>query len=273
MATTNNPEMNGGFFIGANEVLKELVKIGGDLERAQAEAHGLVEIHGRPHLWDSENKFYYPVPIPEVEDPPFPSPYVFFTLDGIVDYIRENVEGMIPPAASNERLILHVVDHHTVRLMTPPTPNECKRNVIAMCEAHVPRITFESYMDTERFNTMLLSNFIETEARESLFSVVKSMTKEQGCTTSDDGVSQVITVRQGVSSASNVVFQNPVPLKPMRTFTEVEQPESNFTLRVNEDAKCALFEADGGAWKNVAVQRIKDYLKTQLYGTNVVVIA
>lgn len=89
----------------------------------------------------------------------------------------------------------------------------------------------------------------------------------------DDGISQVITTKQGVSMAQNVVFQNPVPLKPMRTFTEVDQPESNFTLRVDEDANCALYEADGGAWKNEAVINIHDYLKNNLYGQNIVVLA
>lgn len=89
----------------------------------------------------------------------------------------------------------------------------------------------------------------------------------------DDGVSQVLTVKQGVSLAQNVTLQNPVPLKPMRTFSEVDQPESNFTLRVNGDADVALFEADGGAWKNAAVANIKNYLESKLYGYGVVVLA
>ena len=80
-------------------------------------------------------------------------------------------------------------------------------------------------------------------------------------------------VEQGVSMASNVTFKNPVPLKPIRTFAEIDQPESNFTLRVNDSAQAALFEADGGVWKNVAVALIKDYLKSNLYGCNVSVIA
>ena len=270
MANSSTPEMKGGFFTGATEVVKELVNMGSEMEKAYQESRGIVMIGGHEHYWDPDKKEYVRIEIPKPEDDPFPDPYVFFTLDGIVDYICTDVEGIIHDFGS---LILHVVDQHTVKLMTPPSCNSKKRRVIAMCTAHVPRITFESYMDTERFNTMLLSNFIETEARENLFRVIKSMTKEQGCTTTDDGVSQVITVKQGVSTASNVAFQNPVPLKPMRTFTEIEQPESNFTLRVNEHAHCALFEADGGAWKNEAVQRIRDYLKQQLYGENIVVIA
>ena len=137
----------------------------------------------------------------------------------------------------------------------------------------MPDIRFDSYMDIEQFNVQLLSTFIETPVRAELFKIVKSLTKEQNCNATDDGVSQVLTVKQGVSLAQNVTLQNPVPLKPMRTFSEVDQPESNFTLRVNGDADVALFEADGGAWKNAAVANIKNYLESKLYGYGVVVLA
>lgn len=59
----------------------------------------------------------------------------------------------------------------------------------------------------------------------------------------------------------------------MRTFSEVDQPESNFTLRVNENAECALYESDGGAWKNEAVSSIAHYVRQKLYASNVVVMA
>ena len=55
-------------------------------------------------------------------------------------------------------------------------------------------------------------------------------------------------------------------LKPYRTFTEVEQPESDFIFRMKDMGSvcCALFEADGGAWRNVAMHNIKAYLQEQL---------
>ena len=34
-----------------------------------------------------------------------------------------------------------------------------------------------------------------------------------------------------------------------RTFLEVEQPESEFLLRVDPDEGIGFFEADGGIWK------------------------
>ena len=38
-------------------------------------------------------------------------------------------------------------------------------------------------------------------------------------------------------------------------------------MRDDEDrngVKCAVFEADGGAWKNVAMKNIKEYLQFEL---------
>ncbi len=278
MATNPTSDIkNAGFFGGATELAQYLVNTGAEAERKNMlieAAQKIVEIDGQKYSWDSKNGYWEPIePVKFIpDDDPVPDAHIFFTLDGLIDYIIENVEGLIP-IEREKRLILQVVDHTTVKLISHPSEHHKERHVIAKCNAHIPDISFGEYMDTESFNTQLLSQFIDTPARAELFRVIKSMTKEQGCTTTDDGVSQVITTKQGVSMAQNVVFQNPVPLKPMRTFTEIEQPESNFTLRVNEDADCALFEADGGAWKNVAVTSIRDYLRSKLAGENVAVIA
>lgn len=278
MASNNTtPEIkSAGFFGGATELAKYLVEQGVDNERKNVEnMQKVIEIDGHKYVWNRNNYRWEPVrPVNFLpDDPEHPASYDFFTLDGLIDYIRENVEGLIPEGEGEGRLILQVIDHKTVKLMSHPSMFHKVRHAIAECHAHVPNIYFDTYMDTERFNTMLLSNFIDTPARAELFKVVQSMTKEQNLNTTDDGVSQVITVKQGVSMAANVTFKNPVPLMPMRTFTEIEQPESNFTLRVNDSAHCALYEADGGAWKNEAVAKIRDYLKNHLYGYNVVVIA
>ena len=52
------------------------------------------------------------------------------------------------------------------------------------------------------------------------------------------------------------------------TILEVEQPASDFVFRMKADKYdgilCAIFEADGGAWKVEATQRIKDYLMREL---------
>jgi hypothetical protein len=111
------------------------------------------------------------------------------------------------------------------------------------------------------------------ENRAKVLQLVGNLRKEQSMQTADDGVSQKVTVNAGVVKAADVIVRNPVPLTPFRTFREVEQPESPFVLRVNEEARAALFTGDGSAWKLQAVARIGGYLRHNLQGYNVVVIA
>ncbi len=82
----------------------------------------------------------------------------------------------------------------------------------------------------------------------------------------DDGVTQKATIKQGIASKTEAIVPNPVKLRPYRTFIEVEQPVSEFIFRMkdNQGIHCALFEADGGAWKNAAMKNVKDYLESAL---------
>ena len=268
-----------GFFNGSRELAEFLVDQGADaqmardnLDREKELLHQEINtIGGFPHRWDTLAHKWIPMEVVVPPDPPMPKPLEFFTLAGLIDYINENTEGMIPTDGS--RLILQVQDHRTVKLLTQPSPDQRQRYTVAYAQAHTPEITFGRYMDTDTFCTELLSKFIETDARKTLFQVAKSMTKEQTATTTDDGVGQQITVKEGVSMATTGNFQNPVPLRPRRTFSEVDQPESNFTLRVDKEAKVALFESDGGAWKIDAVNYIRQYLTAQIENPAVIVIA
>ena len=84
----------------------------------------------------------------------------------------------------------------------------------------------------------------------------------------DDGVTQKATVKTGITSVGDAIVPNPVKLQPFRTFIEVTQPESAFVFRMRQadgrGVECAIFEADGGAWKNAAMKSIKEYLQNEL---------
>ncbi len=82
--------------------------------------------------------------------------------------------------------------------------------------------------------------------------------------TGDDGVSQAVTINQGIATKADVRVPNPVDLAPYRTFLEVEQPTSQFIFRMKDGPRGAIFEADGGAWRNQAIVNIREYLKEEL---------
>lgn len=67
------------------------------------------------------------------------------------------------------------------------------------------------------------------------------MTDEKSVRTNDNGVTQTVEARQGVSLNAMVDVKPRVMLRPFRTFLEVEQPESEFLLRVDPDEGIWLF--------------------------------
>lgn len=77
-------------------------------------------------------------------------------------------------------------------------------------------------------------------------------------------------LKRALRPLQEVEVPSPCRLMPYRTFTEVKQPMSSFIFRVKDNDRlgvsCALFEADGGAWKNEAKKNIKEYLEKELDG-------
>ena len=80
----------------------------------------------------------------------------------------------------------------------------------------------------------------------------------------------VIGALPGLSATMGVALKQVVPVKPrvtlapFRTFLEVEQPASEFILRLDNNASIGLLEADGGMWKLVARETIKKFLEEKL---------
>ena len=77
-------------------------------------------------------------------------------------------------------------------------------------------------------------------------------------------MSQSVTVKKGVSLLENETVKPRINLSPFRTFREVPQPESEFILRLDNDGRVGLFEADGGVWKIEAKINIAEYFENQL---------
>ena len=185
------------------------------------------------------------------------------TLTGLVNYVKSNLERV------DSQLYLHVVNESNVRLMGTL---ECdgEREVLATADAIVPEFEFGWFHDMEKFNIALQSKFVDLRVdqeneddRAILLKVVGNVQEENVKNTGDNGYSQAVTIKQGVHSA-DVLVPNPVLLAPYRTFLEVEQPASQFIFRMKDGPKAAIFEADGGAWRNKAIENIRMYLAEQL---------
>lgn len=183
------------------------------------------------------------------------------TLTSLVDYIRANVDCM------DDKMIIHVQSPTKVALYSQLDIDRVREYMVEV-DASVPEFSYGRYYDHESFLIALQSKFINNPDRELLLKFAGTVEDKSVATYGDDGVTQKATIKTGVASKSDAIVPNPVKLRPFRTFIEVEQPESAFVFRMNQDGnggvKCAIFESDGGAWKNAAMKNVKEYLKFEL---------
>lgn len=110
--------------------------------------------------------------------------------------------------------------------------------------------------------------YLPSPDREAVLRVLGNVQDGAVKTSTDDGVSQTVTARVGIVKVGDVDVPNPVTLRPMRTFPEIEQPESRYLFRMRS-AKAdggptvALFQADGGAWELEAINRIAEWFRSR----------
>jgi hypothetical protein len=108
-----------------------------------------------------------------------------------------------------------------------------------------------------------MTRFYETEERQSLIKLVSSLADSDVATSEDDGISQTVTVKTGVVRKSKADVKPTWYLAPIRTFLDVEQPESLFLCRIKSYNQIALYEADCNLWVVDAIAKVCDYLKAQ----------
>lgn len=187
---------------------------------------------------------------------PKAAPFAVHTLTGLVDYLKSQFDG-------NSAVIIQVVSPTEVKVKSPLNA-DAERDYFIKAEALIPNFRFDSWYDTEDFNIKLQSCFVSSEDRDIMLKVVGNIKEEMVSNYGDDGVAQSVVAKAGVASVAKVEVPNPVLLAPYRTFIEVVQPESDFVFRMQSGPRCAIFEADGGAWKNDAIEKIKEYLASSL---------
>lgn len=177
-------------------------------------------------------------------------------LDSICKLIRTEI------AKVNTTIMVHVANYKTVAVTTTYL-EDFSRNLLYGAEADAPGLR-TGWRENEDALIELRSLFIPNEGTEYLLDLLSRMTNENEVKTEDNGVTQTVQVRQGVALSAYATVKPRVKLQPFRTFLEVEQPESEFLLRVNADKGIALFEADGGIWKLEAKRNIANYFETHL---------
>lgn len=192
----------------------------------------------------------------------------FTTLTSFCHFIERNPQGLDLNGA-----IITIDRDFEVRLLSAPDPLDGARTVYALAKRHSFRgVEFGNQYAVEDFIIALKSKFVKEDSDwEQVFELAKKVTVEDSVELNDDGMSQRVTVKQGVSAASLTTVNKPTDhaLRPYRIFPEVEQPKSIFFMRISGNkstgAYIALFETDGGKWKVDASEIIKRFIEDHLF--------
>ena len=195
--------------------------------------------------------------------PPTVKPFTIHTLTGIIDYFSS------PEDVKKEETLLHIETPTTLALFGPYTDQWKQRDRFLDIELIKGNpFRFNYWYEHEQFVIEMQAKFIQDETTKLILSRVGNITDQHVKNIADDGISQDITVRKGITQEANTKVPNPVTLNPYRTFPEVEQPSSNFIFRLRSVdgglPQCALFDADGGQWQLEAIQNIKEWLEEKL---------
>lgn len=215
---------------------------------------------------------FSPTPLHQVQpELPEPDPLVVHTLEGLADYLSVNQDGLEEGEAS-----IHIVSPTRVEVVSD-LRGSGQRFTYARA-SYEPRVgpshiqngfVFGDFVPVERAVIAVQALFEDDGDREDVLRLLGNVRDEQVTTQEDDGITQEVIAEASIGVDREEV-PNPVDLAPHRTFPEVEQPVSPFILRMQKSDRsgiqAAFFEADGGAWKLEAIERIDAWLREREVG-------
>lgn len=200
--------------------------------------------------------------IPQLDD--IPKQLQVHSLDSVVRLIVQDHAGLPSP------LFVDIQSHNAVNVFSDYNLNFAedapKYERYGLCRSVCEEINVfsEVIMEHEEAMINLRACFVQGEGTAYLLDLLSTVSEEQGVQQKDNGLNQTVTVKRGISLVERVGVKPRVSLAPYRTFREVEQPASEFLVRVLGGSRIMLKEADGGMWMLEAKRRIKAYFDEKL---------
>lgn len=231
--------------------MNEMLGLRGAIEKIEEMA-----IKGNIKLFDIHDRKYSTKQLYEIEKRyDAPQKITLNTLESLTDVIKIELNKIPQP------LFIDVVSPIMIEVFTTFLIEEsCRRNFLYKAEAELPHIDLNTYINHESFMISLRSKFVENDDVKYMLELLSKISDKNSVESEDNGMSQTVQARKGVVLVENVTVRPKVKLAPFRTFLEIDQPESEFLLRLREGGQIGIYEADGGAWKLDAKSRIKKYL-------------
>lgn len=215
------------------------------------------ELIALPHAWHLKDKQS------ALEPGPAAAALALYSLSAVTDYLEANRDEL-----ELKRIVVHVVSPHLVRVIGPLRERRDRETFVEAKATDYTDNFLGRFLALEEFIIGLQSRFMDLGVRTDVLKLIASVKHEKVQTSADDGVTQTVTAKAGIALVAEAAVPNPVRLMPFRTFREIAQPESEFVLRLQggegRPVTAGLFEADGGTWRNHAMDHIATWLKARV---------
>lgn len=181
------------------------------------------------------------------------------SLDALVKLIKTEA------VAICKTLYITIPDHMTVDCFTKPNADErFFRQFFYQAKAtDVPGWEARTQFSFDEAMIALRTRFQKTVDTDYTLKLLSEITTGAKVTFNDNGVATTVVTQKGIALQGNETIRPIVSMKPYRTFQEVEQPVSEFLIRIN-DRGINFIEADGGMWKLNARENVKAFLEDKL---------
>lgn len=188
------------------------------------------------------------------------APINLHSLDALVQMIKTEAlsrhDGIIYAEANGHDTVSCFLQPDTKLRFIRPTLYNVKAK-------DVPGWKEESDIQYEQALIAIRTRFQQSADTEYLLRLLSEISNGAKVTFSNNGVATTVVSQKGVALQGSEPIRPIITLKPYRTFQEIEQPASEFHIRISERG-IRFIEADGGMWKLAARQTIVEYLKEHL---------
>jgi hypothetical protein len=236
-----------------------------------------IEALAVPNFKEDGEYLYCDQELKRITDPAYPEAIQCSTLQGFVDLYKAGIDEL-----KDDDVLAQVVSPAEVRLLNRVADKFGRRKLTLACKLpQIDQFQFGKWQDPghfiisaqQCFQRVKVQNDDGTYAQDLdyVLSIASSITADQTASSEDDGISQRVGLKRGITLKAEAVLRPRVSLAPYRTFADVDQPLTLFIFRAKvEDGEpaLALFEGDGGRWKITAAASIKAFLQT-LFGAGV----
>jgi len=208
-----------------------------------------------PNLITMGERDYTDKTVHGIQDP-MPHALSLHTLTGLIDWLNSD---------DYKDCMIQILGPRSVDVIGKLEAKWMQRKIYIDCKLlNRDGFRFGQFMEIEDFIINFQCNFTDSDTKKRIIDYLANIRDENVTTAEDDGIAQEVTISNKIGRLEKSKMNPIVKLAPFRTFTEIKQPPSLFLLRLRQQKDSmplvALFEADGGAWKNDAILSIAKYL-------------